>query len=135
MFRTYPGSLAGLGLLLLRLALGGSVSIHAVQCLVENGMLVQSAAFFNLIGIISGLAIIVGFLTPIASSITALVVLTLAILNPDACSSPLVKTNFGFVVMLTVSAVIPLLGPGAFSIDAHLFGRRKVIIPRRKNTE
>ena len=135
MFRTYPGSLAGVGLLLLRLALGGSVSIHAVQCLSDSGMLVQSAAFFNLVGIISGLSIIVGFLTPIASLITGLVILSLVILNPEACNSPLVKTTFGFVVMLTVSAVIPLLGPGAFSIDAHLFGRRKVIIPPRKNTE
>jgi hypothetical protein len=31
------------------------------------------------------------------------------------------------VVMAMVSA---LLGPGAFSLDAQLFGRRKIIIPR-----
>ena len=135
MFRTYPGSLAGIGLLLLRLALGGSISIHAVHCLTGTGLLVQSDALLNLIGIISGSLIIVGFLTPIASSITALIILSLAILNPEACTSSLVKTSFGFIVMLTVSAVIPLIGPGAFSIDAHLFGRRKVIIPPRKNTE
>jgi hypothetical protein len=28
-----------------------------------------------------------------------------------------------------MSIAITLLGPGAFSLDAHLFGRREIIIP------
>jgi uncharacterized membrane protein YphA (DoxX/SURF4 family) len=31
--------------------------------------------------------------------------------------------------LAAMSAALVLLGPGAFSLDARLFGRRKIIIP------
>jgi hypothetical protein len=31
--------------------------------------------------------------------------------------------------LAAISAALVLLGPGAFSLDARLFGRRKIIIP------
>ena len=39
--------------------------------------------------------------------------------------------NFNMVEMLTLTAAIWFLGPGAFSIDARMFGRREVFIPKR----
>jgi uncharacterized membrane protein YphA (DoxX/SURF4 family) len=33
--------------------------------------------------------------------------------------------------LAVVAVVIALLGPGAFSIDARLFGRREILIPRQ----
>jgi len=31
-----------------------------------------------------------------------------------------------------LAAAIALLGPGAFSLDARLFGRREIVIPKDK---
>ena len=32
--------------------------------------------------------------------------------------------------LAAISAALALLGPGAFSLDARLFGRREIIIPQ-----
>jgi len=32
-------------------------------------------------------------------------------------------------ILAAISAALVLLGPGAFSLDARLFGRREIIIP------
>jgi len=34
--------------------------------------------------------------------------------------------------LAAISAALVLLGPGAFSLDARLFGRRKIIIPESR---
>jgi hypothetical protein len=33
------------------------------------------------------------------------------------------------ILMTIVAAAVAFLGPGAFSVDARLFGRREIIIP------
>jgi hypothetical protein len=33
------------------------------------------------------------------------------------------------VLIIADTAALVLLGPGAFSLDAHLFGRREIMIP------
>jgi hypothetical protein len=35
----------------------------------------------------------------------------------------------GALNLAAISATLVLLGPGAFSLDARLFGRREIIIP------
>jgi hypothetical protein len=42
-------------------------------------------------------------------------------------------SSYEVVEMVVLTLVIALLGPGAFSIDARMFGRREVLIPRRAN--
>jgi hypothetical protein len=77
---------------------------------------------------ISGLTLLVGFLTPIAGVLVCLggagIMLT--------CIPPMPlllfdsrMAAFEFVVM---SAVLVILGPGSISLDARLFGRREVAI-------
>ena len=63
--------------------------------------------------------LLVGFITPVVAVVVGLFDLALALSIQDG------------VELLVLTAVIALLGPGAFSIDARLFGRREVFIPRR----
>jgi uncharacterized membrane protein YphA (DoxX/SURF4 family) len=77
---------------------------------------------------IAGLALLVGFLTPIASVLVFLGGVAIML----TCTPPVPlllfysrAAAFQFVVM---SAVLVILGPGAISLDARLFGRRKVAI-------
>jgi hypothetical protein len=41
----------------------------------------------------------------------------------------LLAARLASVFVDTIASAIFLLGPGAFSLDARLFGRRKIIIP------
>ena len=42
----------------------------------------------------------------------------------------LIELKLSAIMLVIVAGAILLLGPGAFSIDARLFGRREIIIPR-----
>ena len=77
-----------------------------------------------------GLALIAGLLTPFACLVAVGAGVSITSLSPSVAHWNLFSGNlltFDVVVMVVVCG---LLGPGAFSLDAHLFGRRKVIIPR-----
>jgi uncharacterized membrane protein YphA (DoxX/SURF4 family) len=76
-----------------------------------------------------GATIFVGFLTPAASAVATVGYLMagfspFSIVAGNNHINPLVGLNLG-----AISAALVLLGPGAFSLDARLFGRRQIIIP------
>jgi uncharacterized membrane protein YphA (DoxX/SURF4 family) len=74
-------------------------------------------------------AILVGFVTPVATAAATVGYLiagveSFLITEGNNPISALAAFN-----LAAVSAALVLLGPGAFSIDARLFGRREIIIP------
>ena len=108
----FPGGRAGAALLLLRLGLGGAIWFGA-------GM---DSSWVDVISELCALAIGFGLLTPLAAgSYLALSLawhLSVGELPPtQAC-------------MWVNAAVLGLLGPGAYSLDARLFGRQRVIMTR-----
>jgi len=66
--------------------------------------------------------LLVGFMTPIAAMIIGLGAIALAL-------SSLFQTNQTLLDVIVLTIAIALLGPGAFSIDARMFGRREILIP------
>jgi hypothetical protein len=80
-------------------------------------------------------SLILGFLTPLACALAALAGFGIAALSPSAVASSFFIGNplsFDVLIMVLASG---LLGPGAFSLDAHLFGRRKIVIPRSPHSQ
>jgi len=49
---------------------------------------------------------------------------------PD-CSPSLSHSNYSVFLMGVLILEVLLVGPGAYSIDARIFGRREIVIPRK----
>ena len=69
-----------------------------------------------------GGCLLIGFLTPVV----AIIIAGGAIVTAIAALSLPTLSLMGVVIL---AAAIALLGPGAFSVDARLFGRREILIP------
>lgn len=84
----------------------------------------------GLLALAAGTLLVIGFLTPIAGALVGLAGIGLALSlippsTPNLWSSEL-AVIFGAAILLAIIG----LGPGAFSVDARVFGRREIIIPR-----
>jgi uncharacterized membrane protein YphA (DoxX/SURF4 family) len=131
LFSTFPGGRPGIGLLLLRVALGGiaiTLGILYASGLTERHVIVWAGAVALIAG---GVGLVIGFLTPLAS-----LLVVLSLLGMTFSWLPDVPSSFSgerlMTLLLVATAIgIGLLGPGAFSMDGYLFGRREIIIPPR----
>ena len=68
--------------------------------------------------------LLLGFVTPVMAVLIGLATVTFAF---SSLSSSI--QNLDIVVL---STAIALLGPGAFSVDARMFGRREILIPKSR---
>jgi putative oxidoreductase len=114
LYTTFPNEWPGAGLLLLRLAEGiPSVvegTLHALGTGATIAMLPYAA------DVLSGLLLIVGFWTPIGGMLQALV----------EFSSLLAGADHEHIVRGMIGLSVAMLGPGAWSVDARLFGRKRI---------
>jgi len=128
-FSSFPSGWAGAALLVLRLVVGASATFESGLTIAHNYTPVHMATMAAASVAIAGVSLIIGFLTPVASLFLCLTGAVIMGIIPPAA---LLLFNsrmaaFEFVVM---SAVLVILGPGAISVDARLFGRREVAIYR-----
>ena len=124
-FSTFPNGWPGIGLILLRFAIGLSATIQGAYDLIAP----SGATVMGLAAIFVGAALLIGFLTPLAGAAAAIGNSTIGIslLVESGAIPPKACTEAELVVM---SLAVVLLGPGAFSLDARLFGRREIVIPK-----
>lgn len=113
---TFPNGWAGAGLLLLRLA-GGASSVSAGAAQLWGG-----AGFLSGIGpivqILTGSFMLVGLWTPVAGILLGIgETLRAVVANPIDI--------FG-LVRAAIALSVAMVGPGARSIDARVFGRRRI---------
>jgi uncharacterized membrane protein YphA (DoxX/SURF4 family) len=76
-----------------------------------------------------GAALAIGFLTPYAGLLVGLCFLGIALSWFPAPSWGLHDGRLVAFGMIITTVAIALLGPGAFSLDGRLFGRREIVIP------
>jgi len=109
--------------------------VIALSALVQGGLYLREAGggpvtwLAGLAALAGGALLLVGFLTPVAGATLGLEAIGVGLsLFPP---STLFDSRPAIVYAVTILVAIVLLGPGAFSLDARVFGRREIIIPPR----
>jgi hypothetical protein len=126
--------LPGIALLLLRTTVGLTMLIGDGACLLEaaDRPVVYVA---SVLGILAGGLLSVGFLTTVAGIGGGMVAMLTAFKVLPICASGGFDSWLGLMFGLAILLALAILGPGAYSIDARLFGRREIIIPPVKMRE
>ena len=118
LFSTFPGGWPGAGLLLLRLAAGVPLIIRGISEI--QGAAQPAPLMLAGVAIAGGGLLLFGLWTPVAAA--AVVFLELwSVFSQTA-------HHESSILLAVLAASLVMLGPGAWSIDARLFGRRRIDI-------
>lgn len=114
----FPGGSAGAGLLLLR----ASVAVSTLMLAAEFAPATYTPQF---IGVLLAIGLCAGFQTRVFAA--------LSLLAPLLCVIAATAPGLAAVHAISAAALV-MTGPGAFSVDARLFGRRTVTLPDPDDT-
>ena len=78
-----------------------------------------------------GALLLAGFLTPLAAVLIGSSAAGLGLSWFPAPSPNLFADGLTIAFVVIVALAIVLLGPGAYSLDSYLFGRREIVITAR----
>jgi len=91
-------------------------------------------ALLGLVSLASGVLLLLGFVTPLAGAVAGLEGVGVSTSVLPSCTPTQFNSGVSLIFAATILMTIIILGPGAFSLDARLFGRREIIIPRRSHS-
>jgi putative oxidoreductase len=119
LFSTFPNSWPGIGLLLVRLCLAVALLYFAMAPLSNastTGVFVEKS-----IAAAGAIFLFAGLWTPVMGTVVAVDQVCMALSSHSLARED--AWNHSFLAVLAVS--LAMLGPGAWSIDARLFGRKR----------
>ena len=122
LFSTFAGGWPGAGLLFMRLVAGIALILPAVMRLGNGPPL--GAAIRPVLAIGAGLLLLAGLWTPIAGSLAAVIAVWRAF--------SLFGDPWADILLATMAAALALVGPGAWSADARLFGWKRIDVRDRR---
>ena len=116
LFSNFANGWAGVGLLLLRLLSGGGL----LYCGIGSAWSAATrlAMALSVISAGTGVMLVAGFYTPVAGILAALVEAWIVFSYP--------RNLWATIVLMALGLSLAMIGPGAFSIDARLFGRKQI---------
>ncbi len=127
-----------MGLLLLRTAVGVTIIAQAAACLVESTHPPLATVAVAVVAMMGGAGLLIGFLTPLAGAVVALASIAigwgLVPIPPNAPGALFAADKHISFFIIIVGAAVALIGPGASSLDAYLFGRREIVIPQESRS-
>jgi hypothetical protein len=117
----FPTGSAGIALGILRSVVAVTVLVNAAVCLPTG-----SNHIVRGIAVLVALCLFLGFLTPYCAAVSCFLELVLLV-TTDTSN----RLQLGLSALTAASAIG--LGPGAYSVDARLFGRKLIKIPPGRN--
>jgi hypothetical protein len=115
LFGSFPDRGAGFALLILRLAVAAALVSNTRLCPGPESELLLALSR------IAAVLIVVGWYTPLVAVSAALISL---------CSLWVCRELEVNVLMIAILVAIGFLGAGAYSVDARLYGRRRLVVGR-----
>jgi putative oxidoreductase len=125
LYSMFPNGWPGRGLLLLRLVAGAILVLDGMTGL--TGASHRESVTPQVIAAIAGIFLLAGLWTPIAGALVTLTELWIAFAGTAHLRSA--------ILLATMGVSLAVLGPGARSIDARLFGRKRLDIGRNSGTD
>jgi hypothetical protein len=121
LYSTFADGWPGLGLLLMRLVVGAVILWHVGPRLWGGPPLLTGAGYVLLA--LGALLLIAGLWTPVAGVMVAVVAMSEMLTG---------EPPTGHLLAATIAGALAMLGPGRLSIDARLFGWKRIDVPVHK---
>ena len=124
LYSTFAAGWPGIGLLLMRLVVGSVLLLRAGSKLWSDPPIQTTLTSASLTG--AGLLLIAGLWTPLTGTLVAVIeIWRFLTMHED----PLVCLLAG-----TIGGALAMLGPGRWSVDAQLFGWKRIEAPPRRSS-
>lgn len=125
LFSTFASGWPGVGLLLLRVLTFAALVHYRISSVRESPAV--TIIVLQLVAAGVGILLLVGLWTPVAGVLAAIINVGTAVSRIFSDSGdPWVP-----ILQAVLGVVLAMVGPGAWSIDARLFGRKRIDMPKR----
>jgi uncharacterized membrane protein YphA (DoxX/SURF4 family) len=130
LFSTFADGWPGIGLLLLRLLTAAALLYFSITGVLASLTLATPAlatVALQIVVIGAATLLLVGLWTPVAGTLAAVAKVSIALSRFFSHSGD----PWTPLAMAVLGAILAMVGPGAWSIDARLFGRKHIDFPER----
>ena len=123
LYSTFAGGWPGIGLILMRLVVGFALVSSAGSALLSSPAI--PVTVLSVLLVAAAILLIIGLFSPIVGTLVALIETCRFVTIPE--------DRLVYLLVATFGAALAMLGPGLWSIDAHLFGWKRIEPSPRKS--